>query len=1594
MQNEIIDIQFLRSLAPFTNRATAISKLQSLTWSVGKPAVATYKVGSETRGLLAIGIADGVGKCRVLADDEDFQTLKVYTEALNKKVDDYIEVTDAWKEVVDAWRSVTDDRLVELEGKSHVQNTDTGTTSPTFQVDSTSNGPKLKGKGGDLELRNAGDTDYAGLTLGNITIKGNVTQEGDTFISQAETVEINDNLLLINKGEVGAGVTKGIAGIEIDRGTLPNYQIVFDESDKRFKAGEVGNIWPLALRDEEANMVDGMFVTWDSATKRLKTTNTVPSNRKLFFTDSNSYLQLMSHDFSGTTLVQTLTYTNAKGSLFVSAGDSNLNLDTDKTNFRFYKNLIVPSSIDAGTDMILKRNGTTKLTLKDTVAQFTVPVTATTFNRTSDGSEALYHADIIDDLVTGGTSKVLSAEQGKILSTKVNEIGDTYLPLSAGSGKHVTGDLYLDQKIYMKTLKPIYVQDSKGNYMQVLQGATLDGEEVIQLGASSKIRVESVTDFSKAVKFKDTVTLGTDSKLYYGVSSSSSRTILDPAGGNIVLGNMNVQDMKFSTAAGKDLYHLEGTTSYKIWTAHSFDPDSKANRVNPVVEQTLTLNTSTTGYKLKLGVDDTGYPGMFVSTQAGVSKSSLYYSPKSDALEIFTGTQSGVIATQNWVIDQVPTIFYARGFEVRKLNAAVNLDSDLLYGGAAANYSDLTYWTNAPEGFSYGTVYQLGLQDYTNLNAQLAFDIIHTSDTDQKTNHLWFRTSGKAGYGVAGWKRVVTADELEGYVPSGDLTNYYTKTQSDARYWTKTELVDPATKSGNNTFTGTNSFTAGKFNVGPFNVTATGSLLIDMINTGGWERSIMWSNNSAPASRIRFGSYGNADVAEFAWIGVGDVQYNTAQYRFYGTSMRVPSVWSLDDAGGNSLVWTQSTQLAHFGRAIGTTKIRSGNVDLIHTKGTADYKILDESNWESIIPNARWTYGFVATSPGETKVDFNTVFAGPDAPKILFNYSHPLKGDTNSPTDMNYGTILQIDGNYNSSYGNVVLRPQLAFDVNHNVAGGTRYMWFRTANNLGFGDSSNWKRVVTADENVAALSLDSNGYPALVGLGGTSYNYTRVTGSGLLPNVPVSIANGGASTLGTASWAFKNAYIANIYANKYYFGNTGTYLSGDAEYVSILNNGVAKRLNTGSLLVSSNYGDSSKVPTNGIYSMGRVRTDSDMLIGYTHNITRGLLGYGLNYGNVCEAGMGSEYSSGALILYKSVNPNNGKAGYNAPYAGTVTPTYLKIHGGTLTLGVGSTKAYTAGEAITMTEYTVLHQGNGFYLGVPTTYVPVRMPADKAALATGSGYLEWWNSGAGWVNHRAGKYIVQGGSSSQFLKGDGSLDSTAYLPLTGGTMSGNISFNGDTGHIVVGARETSNFVSAVSFNKGSATNSAYIGYHSTGGSDSSGALILVPYSTSANPWAKTVGLYIAKNELLLDGKAIATTDQIPSIPSISISNSGSGNAVTAISASGHTLTVTKGATYLTSHQTIYDLTFQAGTFSAKTFDPNGAAATVNIPTNTSHLTNDSGFITSSALNGYATQAWVNSQNFVKSTSTKKVTDIQVVDALPSTQASGVLYLVVK
>lgn len=856
-----------------------------------------------------------------------------------------------------------DNRLQALEGQTHEQNTDLGTTNSTFQL-KYNTGNKIKHESDAISVRNAADTDYVNFIAKNATFKGDLLVEGQSFVTEAETVEIKDNLLLLNKGEVGAGVTKGIAGLEIDRGTEPNYFIVFDESDNRFKAGVEGDLWNLALRESDDNMLDGYFISWNSKDKILSTTNIVNESTPLLFgrTDYKRY--------SGDIVYQEKVYSSysfidetPQGTLYNSAGESAWNIDTTKLNFRFWK-----------------------------------PILGTTFKRTLDNSEVLYHADIINNLTSGGTNKVLSAEQGKLLQNSITSIQGSYLPLSGGT---MTGQLTIKQLVDIKLR---------------LQSTDADNYCIIQ-----------------------------------AIDSQASQ-----------LGVFGYARDKWAIG--------HGGTYYEIW--------DKYNLTNPVTYTTNTYNHATL-----------------------TNKDGQYFT------YIKAGTNGLLPHSQ----------------------------VTLANGGA---------------GF------------------------LGTSDQSFNAGYINYLYTNKISFGVNG-----------PYIIGGTSA---------------TQFLD-----------------------------ANGG--VQKVATGGLYVGVSYASdalNLVPASGI----YSHGNIRTSGWLTFEDNKWTDTGWTYKG--------------------------------AKGSLKVLS---------------VTDEAN--------------------------------------------------NKPTS--YGSVLQ----FNSRQDHWCT--QIWCDQT-NVAGVIGTLRFRTTKSFNSTEWNPWTTIATEPY--------------------VSSNYLPLTGGTLSGNLTINTAGG-------------TTVIIN---------NNDT--NGSETFMRVLRKGTA------------------------------------------------------------SAAIGFRDGIGAYIY----NYNSKK--------------YLFID-------------------------------NDGYARVGTT-----SGSTKLALITDIPSI------------------------------------SGYLPLSGGTMSGNISFNGDIGHIVVGARETSNYVNAVSFNKGSATNSALIGYHSTGGSDSSGALILVPYSTSAYPWTKTVGLYIAKNELLFDGKAIATTDQIPSIPSISISNSGSGNAVTAISASGHTLTVTKGATYLTSSSL------------------DGYA--------TQSWVTSQGYLTSSSLSGYATQTWAN------------------------------------
>jgi len=75
---------------------------------------------------------------------------------------------------------------------------------------------------------------------GDLCITGDLYVNGDQVVINVQTVEVKDNVMLLNKGQVGAGVSAGQAGIRIDRGDLADALMIFDESSDKFQIGFLG----------------------------------------------------------------------------------------------------------------------------------------------------------------------------------------------------------------------------------------------------------------------------------------------------------------------------------------------------------------------------------------------------------------------------------------------------------------------------------------------------------------------------------------------------------------------------------------------------------------------------------------------------------------------------------------------------------------------------------------------------------------------------------------------------------------------------------------------------------------------------------------------------------------------------------------------------------------------------------------------------------------------------------------------------------------------------------------------------------------------------------------------------------------------------------------------------------------------------------------------------------------------------------------------------------------------------------------------------------------------------------------------------------
>lgn len=136
------------------------------------------------------------------------------------------------------------------------------------------------------------------------------------------------------------------------------------------------------------------------------------------------------------------------------------------------------------------------------------------------------------------------------------------------------------------------------------------------------------------------------------------------------------------------------------------------------------------------------------------------------------------------------------------------------------------------------------------------------------------------------------------------------------------------------------------------------------------------------------------------------------------------------------------------------------------------------------------------------------------------------------------------------------------------------------------------------------------------------------------------------------------------------------------------------------------------------------------------------------------------------------------------------------------------------------------------------------------------------------NHKVWTFGADGGLTTP---GSITLPSSSDINMGG---SGNINFASDgsiikpqvpsggssSAAIVHDTRNESNYITTIQWTRNGSTLGTYggsIGFHNTGGdSTDQGAIILIPYGTTTNPWSKNAGLYIGKGILKLDGTDVS------------------------------------------------------------------------------------------------------------------------------------------
>ena len=110
----------------------------------------------------------------------------------------------------------------------------------------------IETRDGGVILLNTGNENGVVRVTGDLIVQGNATTV------QSENMTVRDNIIVVNHGESGAGITLDTAGIRVDRGTNADTFMVFDENIANVIPGGSDGAFRLYIADGGSGSLKGL----------------------------------------------------------------------------------------------------------------------------------------------------------------------------------------------------------------------------------------------------------------------------------------------------------------------------------------------------------------------------------------------------------------------------------------------------------------------------------------------------------------------------------------------------------------------------------------------------------------------------------------------------------------------------------------------------------------------------------------------------------------------------------------------------------------------------------------------------------------------------------------------------------------------------------------------------------------------------------------------------------------------------------------------------------------------------------------------------------------------------------------------------------------------------------------------------------------------------------------------------------------------------------------------------------------------------------------------------------------------------------------